>query len=344
MHEVIGNEKGVQRTLAHLVQIQVVLLLRIGVLRENEDLRQRRADDIVDDTAERPELVDVVQLADAHHVALVLEPPRHPPRLDDKSGCIGGNRLLEADFRAVGEARDHRGVLSPLLGEALLRRGISIRILQSFDVADHTRRQAQALHPSVQIDLHARFVAVAGGKHHVVLLRIDLQDRSDRRVDFGVEQDNVLAVLERLEDELRAKLHRTGRLDQHVDVRRPCQQHDVLGHHWRALAQRVLERVLRVRDNGIERLVRVLKRADGTLDAAVVDCHEAHARYAVDDLIRKAARHEAGPDEAHTNRLAFRLSGLQRVVDNNHESLSNPHPCFQFRFDLGHRPPLQILV
>jgi hypothetical protein len=81
-----------------ILKIQVVLLLRVCVFREHEDLRQRRADDVVDDATERPELFDVVQLADAHDVALVLNTARHPSRLDDESRRVGRNRLLEADL------------------------------------------------------------------------------------------------------------------------------------------------------------------------------------------------------------------------------------------------------
>ena len=44
-------------------------------------------------------------------------------------------------------------------------------------------------------------------------VRVDLQDRSDRGVDLGVQQHDVLAVLERLEDDAGAELDRAGRID-----------------------------------------------------------------------------------------------------------------------------------
>ena len=50
------------------------------------------------------------------------------------------------------------------------------------------------------------------------LSRVDLQDRADRGVDLGVHQHDVLAVLERLEDDVRAELDRAGDVDEHVDL------------------------------------------------------------------------------------------------------------------------------
>ena len=70
--QVIRDEERVQRPVAHLVQVQIVLLLRVGMLGQAVDLRQRRADDVVDDPAELADLVDVVELADLHHVAAVF--------------------------------------------------------------------------------------------------------------------------------------------------------------------------------------------------------------------------------------------------------------------------------
>ena len=43
------------------------------MLREHIDFGQRRADDIIDDAAERAQLVNIVELADLHHVAFVFE-------------------------------------------------------------------------------------------------------------------------------------------------------------------------------------------------------------------------------------------------------------------------------
>ena len=50
------------------------------------------------------------------------------------------------------------------------------------------------------------------------LLRVHLQDRADRRVDLGVHQHDVLAVLERLERDPGAELDRAGHVDEDVDL------------------------------------------------------------------------------------------------------------------------------
>ena len=134
-----------------------------------------------------------------------------PRDLHLEAGGVGDDRLLEADLRAVGEARHHRRVLPPLLGEALLRRRVAIGILQALDVADDARDQAEALDPADEVHLHAGLVAVAGRQDDAVLLGVDLQDRADRRVDLGVHQHDVLAVLERLEHDVGAELDRAGR-------------------------------------------------------------------------------------------------------------------------------------
>ena len=60
MHQMVRDEEGVQRTVPHLVETEVVLLLRVGMLGQAIHLGQRCADDVVDDTAQTPEFVDVV--------------------------------------------------------------------------------------------------------------------------------------------------------------------------------------------------------------------------------------------------------------------------------------------
>ena len=105
----------------------------------------------------------------------------------------------------------------PSLCEALLGRRIAIRILQTLDVADDAGDQAKPFDPAVEIHLDAGLVAVAGRKNDAVFLCIYLQDRTDRRVDFGIHQHDVLAVLESLENDMRAELDRTGHVDDHVD-------------------------------------------------------------------------------------------------------------------------------
>ena len=77
MHEVIRNPERVERAFTHLVQVQVVTLLRIGVLGEDEGLHAGGTDRVVDDAAELAELVEVVELADVHDRAVVDQAAGH---------------------------------------------------------------------------------------------------------------------------------------------------------------------------------------------------------------------------------------------------------------------------
>ena len=117
------------------------------------------------------------------------------PRCEHREpGGVRDDRLLEADLRAVGEGRDHGRLLPPLAPRTLLGGRVAIGVLQALHVADHARVEPEALHPAVQVHLHARLVAVAGRQDDAVLARRRLQDGADRRVDLGVHQHDVLAV------------------------------------------------------------------------------------------------------------------------------------------------------
>ena len=137
--------------------------------------RQRRADNVVNHAAELADFIDVIKLAGLHDVFFVFLAARHAARLDFEAGRVGNDRLLEADLRTIGEARDHGRILLPFLRKSLLRGGIAIRILQSLDVANHARRQAETLDPAIEIHLQAGLVAITGRQDHAMFLGIDLQ-------------------------------------------------------------------------------------------------------------------------------------------------------------------------
>ncbi len=198
--------------------------------------------------AEFAAFVDVVELTDLHHVAAIFQTARHAARADLETGRVGDDRLLETDLGAVGEARHHRRILPPFFGKALLRGGVAIRILQTLHVADHPRSQTETLHPAKQIHLRARLVAVACRQDDTVFRGIGLENRTDRGVDLGIQQHDILAVLERLQRHPRAELDRAGRVDQHVDQARSCEQERILGDHRPLRRDRVVESALRIRE------------------------------------------------------------------------------------------------
>src|SRR5207244_12283688 len=118
-----------------------MLLLRIGMLGEAIDLRQRRTDDIINNPTEPAKLFNIIALSDFHHVVFVLGPPGHAARFHNHSGGVCYDRLLEADLRPVGKAGHHRRILPPLLGKPLLRTWIPARILYTLFVTLYARRE-----------------------------------------------------------------------------------------------------------------------------------------------------------------------------------------------------------
>src|SRR5437899_788425 len=120
MDQVIWDEKGVKRTLAHLIEIQIVLLFRVSVFGQAIDLCERSSNDVVNDSPQAAQLLNVVELADFHDVIFVFGATRHAPRFHDKTSCVSDDGLFEADLRAVGKAGDHGRVLPPFFREAFL--------------------------------------------------------------------------------------------------------------------------------------------------------------------------------------------------------------------------------
>ena len=292
--------------------------------------------------------VDVVELADLHHVAAVLQAARHAARLHLESGGVGDDGLLEADLRAVGEAGHHRRVLAPALGKALLRGGIAIGILQPFDVAHDARDEPEALDPAIQIHLHAGLVAFARRQDDAVLFGVDLQNRADRRVDLGVHQHDVLAVLESLEDDARPEFDRAGHVHQHVDLLGARQQEGVFGDDRLAGADGILHLALRGGRDGVL-AAGVGEHVEARCAAPVVDRHHAHPGDAVHDLIGEPLPHEAGADNGDSDRPALRFPGLQCGVDDDHVASSSScpleaHAPLQFGFlGVERRPGLVLL-
>ena len=249
-------------------------------------------------------LLDVIKLADLHDVFLVFHAARHAPRLHLEAGGVGHNGLLKADLRTIGKAGHHGRVLFPFFGKAFLRRGIAVRVLQSLHVPDDSRRQSQPFDPAIEIDLQAGFIAVASREDHAMFFRIDLQNRPNRGIDLGVQQDYVLAVLERFESHARAKLHRAGHVHQHIDFLGAGQQKDVFSDHSLAFSDGEIDLVLLRRGHNIFHPA-VGAQVECSLHFAVVNPHHAHSGHRVDDVVPQALRHEAGADQSHANGAAF---------------------------------------
>ena len=128
--------------------------------------------------------------------------------------------------------------------------GRAIGILQSLDVADDPRRQAEALDPAEQIDLDARLVAVARRQDDAVLRRRTTCRMGPIVASISAFSSTTSLPCANASSSTRApELDRAGRLDQHVDMLGPRQEHRVLGGDDASGSDRVVERLLRVGDD-----------------------------------------------------------------------------------------------
>ena len=155
-----------------------------------------------------------------------------------------------------------------------------------------------------------------------MLVGVALEDRADRGVDLGVHQDDVLAVPERLEQHVRRELDVAGDLADDVDLLAPAEQERILRDRGPAVADRVLERALRVDRDALDARLGVGRR--GALQRAVRDRDHAHAGHAVDDLVRQALAHEAGADHPDAHGPPLGLAGAKRPVDDDHAAAPSP--------------------
>ena len=95
--------------------------------------------------------------------------------------------------------------------------------------------------PAHQVHLQPRLVAIASRQDLTVSLRVHPQNWSDRGIDLGVHQDDGLAVLEGVEDDMRTELDRSGDVDEHVDVGAARQQERILADDRLALRDEIVE-------------------------------------------------------------------------------------------------------
>ena len=302
VHEVVGDPERIQRALAHLVQVQVVALLRIGVLGEHERLHAGRADRVVDDAAELAELVEVVELGEVHDRAVVDERPgtsraRSTLKPVALATIVCSKLILEPSANDVTMA----GFCSQRSAHACCVVGLRYGSWRPLTLQTTRGIRPEPGDPAHEVHLQAGLVAVAGRQRHAGPLGVGLQDRADRRVDLGVHHHDVLAVGERLDEHVGAELDRAGHVDDDVDLRRPADQHRVLGDRRPAGGERRRRGRSGCRPGRRPRGPSSGRRL-GPLGLAVVDRRHPHAGDAVGDLVGEALAHEAGADHADPDR------------------------------------------
>src|SRR5690606_10407778 len=130
----------------------------------NENARTRfRADNIIDDSAERKQLIQVVEFAEAVDVTGEIA-TGHSALRDGHSDGFGDGGFLVRDFRTIGETRDHAGILIPLAGEGFLSERCAVRILKAFDVSANDGRDSHSADEAVEIHDDARLIAIGAAE------------------------------------------------------------------------------------------------------------------------------------------------------------------------------------
>ena len=276
-------------------------------------------DDEVDDAGAFLE-----QLLGREQAGRLLDPLRlragHPALADAEPRRVGGARHLGGDLGAVGEARDVLRSLEHVGGEAGLRLGRAAVVHERLDVAEHDRREAHHLGLAGEVHDHARLIAVGIGEHDAGGVGPDLQDRSEGAIELGVQEDEVLAVVDGGDSRLGTELDLAGGLDDALDAVGGGDEHRIVGD--RPLAALDRSRQLRRRGHAHEVVDADVRERLGRFgERAVGDDGDIHARRRLQHLVDESAPGEPGADHAQSYRVAGVLSGPQGLVDDDHDEL-----------------------
>ena len=103
--------------------------------------------------------------------------------------------------------------------ELSLRLGRSVTINQSLEIAGSDRAEADAFDIAEQRHRDARFIAVGIGDDNAGAVCPELQYRTNGRVQFGVDEDDVLTMADGINSNVGSELDRAGDFDHHIDVR-----------------------------------------------------------------------------------------------------------------------------
>ena len=190
-------------------------------------------------------------------------------------------------------------------------------VLETLDVPAEQGRESDPLHETVEVHLGARLVAVATGDDHPGTIRMPLEDRPQRAIELGIDQDHVLAMLDRVQSHLCSELHGSGRLNQGVDAIGPTQDCRIVGDRELPAGDRVLQ--LGAGGDPPHRLdAGAGIRGLGCLDVTVRYGHQLHPLDRADDLLGQGVTQSAGPDHADPDRIPGRFPSRKRPVNDDH--------------------------
>ena len=292
---------------------------RILVVRQDEDPEARfGTEDVVDDRSleQGLEIESLGRLLDA------LGPwSEHAPRRDAEAGRVRHDPHLGGDLGAVGEGRDHLGPLADGVGEALLRGGRALVIEQALDVAGEDRPEPEQSRLVEEIHDHGRLIAGHVGDHHPGRIGPRLEQRPEAGVELGVDEDQVLAGVDRAGRDARSEFDLARRLDDGLDPGRLGQHRRVIRDHWAMVAHRDVE--LGHRADPARRVhAGIAVGALSLRNGPVRDRDELDAGRPADDPVRESAPGVAGADQADADRVAGGCPGFEGAKEGRHARFS----------------------
>ena len=134
-------------------------------------------------------------------------------------------------FVASAKEVTFRGVLVVLFGKCPLGVGGPVVVDHALEIARGHRTKPQRPEIAKEGHRHSRFIPVRMGDHHPGLVCLRLQDRAEQRIELGVDQDHMLAVVERIEHHMRCRLDRARHFHEHINGIAGGQHRRIVGQH-----------------------------------------------------------------------------------------------------------------
>ncbi len=244
----------------------------------------------------------------------------HPPLLDLEPGGVGQDGRLQRQLGPVGERSDHDRALAVGVGETALRVWGAVVVEEALDVPGEHRAVADGVDEPEQVHRHARLVAIGVGDDNAGPVGLHLEDRTHGGVELGVDQQHVLAPVDRLDDDPRRRLDLTGALDDRLDAGRSGDEHRVAGD--RPSHRRRSVRSIVVLVGSEHRRVDPRRRRKAWSAFSTVRLAMATRSMPVIALHRPShtSAHVAGAHHPHLDGASLLLAPLQRSIDDLHHA------------------------
>jgi hypothetical protein len=189
--------------------------------------------------------------------------------------------------------------------------------METFDVAAEDWCHTDAAHKSIQIHRDAGLVAIDIRDDDAGLVGIHFEDRAKGAIEFRVHENEVFAVLDRGEGDVRGVLDRASDLDHGINTRGLAQQQRILGNGVMPPGQGVFKVCQVV--SATDRLDAGFPiRACGAVEMAVGNGHQPHSADGRKHLQGDSASHESRTHHGHADRLVCFLAAFKSFIDDDH--------------------------